>query len=1234
MTTPIWKYLSIKKDSCGIVNLDKQCLKTIRDKFDEIYEGRDRDDDDLKDEYIEKLIDELGLIHDQTSTDYLNICVSGSTEEYAEQGIKNRLRIDKEIMKLIPTDEIQPDPIIDPQISSNPTVSSKQIEEQKVSSLDKIICIIHQKSTKVEVDDFLRDFLFRQVNQKSNTSSDSNIVQPICDGTIHPLSQGSLLDLFIRQQMLDRGTVTFINSQTKYRLVESISLTDEFESWTFDHFHGLLDFWLAIDSNSKTNFPSPWTLNPDAYIDYIIVTPLTSADDDPSGKQSERPSTKSLENFIRDICRIEANGMFNIWYKALTTEENIATYAHLTNLNQKEWDRIGRLPMNALKTIKFYVNQEKQMVEERKTKKNSEEKTIDNKSYSKAEIRANLHMIKLYFNRQLEDKDGIEIIPRLDAYCVDTAFQEMREEGYEDDGLFDEMKLFFQPLTVTEKELIINKNTLSTLYKEQVAAEKKLKAEIEKLKKRSTEKDEQINKLSNEIEQIIMKRATKFLQYQAELNKEENESISKQFELNNIWEVSDQQWDEEINSKKEIRPEYEKELQAIEKDRKHNEDLLKIIQKNLSADYMIIDRRLVKPHRGFIMYGPPGTGKSVIMSKLAKKIGIAMLGPPLAAGELERPLVGQSEAIILDLCMRGNRLPHLMCCVSIDEIDSLAPKRDEDSSEGKVAKISVLLSVIEGIKDVSNLMFFSATNRLHMMDEAFLRRMSGKFFVGRPSADARKRILDGIPKTILQPHIIKKLATATTNFSGAALKSLTSAITVHYIAEKRREENYEMTEEETLILADRTARQYQLYLGLDTLPRLLLQNLDDQRQLSKMNTENQQNPSVNPTIVTTQSCLPPRPTFSTILETKTVGEQVSPGNNISVTPSARFHLTDQYRFTGKIIISFQDRCVRMEMIQTNNKRHVIEDKLIETEQSLQQLLERITSYGNDRNVQLLQLIDLNLLSSKGAHEEKKIFETLKERYDECMEYKRSMIIYDLDSLIGVNKSESESSMGTSVSSSVVNQSIYIYVTSRFREAKVEAPRTDQKLTIERWAIAVIRDPFLLKKFTADVDFTLTDEQLNEEKEEQRRATDILLCAKCKDHYIEIENKMGACNYHDGFVYDNLTLDLIKHKTSEVIEILNREEYIAFNEPKRKDEMDRQKGRFKYICCHGTVQIGGGFNGCKKGKHGFGKMKKINQRVDSMEKDVINMWEMACFDNTEYNRRLTNLIETRKKPQPT
>jgi transitional endoplasmic reticulum ATPase len=111
-----------------------------------------------------------------------------------------------------------------------------------------------------------------------------------------------------------------------------------------------------------------------------------------------------------------------------------------------------------------------------------------------------------------------------------------------------------------------------------------------------------------------------------------------------------------------------------------------------------------------------------------------------------------------------------MCCISIDEIDSLAPKRDEDSSEGKVDKISVLLSLIEGIKDVPNLMILSATNRLHMMDEAFLRRMSGKFFVGRPSSKARIRMLRTIPCWALEPELIDLLSHATTNFSGAAVK--------------------------------------------------------------------------------------------------------------------------------------------------------------------------------------------------------------------------------------------------------------------------------------------------------------------------------------------------------------------------------------------------------------------------------------------------------------------------------
>jgi ribosome biogenesis ATPase len=146
-----------------------------------------------------------------------------------------------------------------------------------------------------------------------------------------------------------------------------------------------------------------------------------------------------------------------------------------------------------------------------------------------------------------------------------------------------------------------------------------------------------------------------------------------------------------------------------------------------------------------------------------------MVGPPLSPGELNRSYVGESEKLLIDLCLRCNHVPYAQCCISIDEIDSLAPKRNQGSSEGKVDRISVLLSMIEGIKDVHNLMIFSATNRLHMMDEAFLRRLSGKFFVGRPSSNARETLLRKIPFWMVEPELFDQLTTATTNFSGAAI---------------------------------------------------------------------------------------------------------------------------------------------------------------------------------------------------------------------------------------------------------------------------------------------------------------------------------------------------------------------------------------------------------------------------------------------------------------------------------
>jgi hypothetical protein len=281
---------------------------------------------------------------------------------------------------------------------------------------------------------------------------------------------------------------------------------------------------------------------------------------------------------------------------------------------------------------------------------------------------------------------------------------------------------------------------------------------------------------------------------------------------------------------------------------------------------------------------------------------------------------------------------------------------------------------------------------------------------------------------------------------------------VKCIAARRSNPNYQVDYVEALKIADRTAQQYQILFGSETLPRLLLRNLlDGSRRV--------------------------------------------------------YQLSNNSNYTGRIVVDLHSGHVRIEartqrVDAADSHLSIIEHELDPSETNVQSLLERLTNYGKKRNVQLLQLVDLNLLAAQGAHDEKKVFETLKDRYDECVAYTRSMIVYDLDALVGVNKSETDSNMGRSKSSSVVNQSIYTYVRARFRDYTIEDEQDQSMDRRERWVVAIIREPFLLRQFCTDVQFTLTRQEKNKLELERRKAEDLLKCVKCKDFYIENENKMG------------------------------------------------------------------------------------------------------------------------------
>ncbi|CAF4161047.1 unnamed protein product [Rotaria sp. Silwood2] len=1007
------------------------------------------------------------------------------------------------------------------------------------------------------------------------------------------------------------------SNSTRFRLVEPIRLNDEFDRWEYDHLRGLFELELE-PHGSNTRFPTRWHLADNVSI-YCRINTINSSEQNASSSHFDRLHTDSLDAFVQDVCAHENNNRSNEWLKALR-DADILHFEHLTSLDRTEWDRIPGLTVNAKRILRAEadrhrtstVGEQRRQITNNSEDENKEEiehlATSENLSTSISELYANIHLIKLYMWHVLRDQPAVKRfgnLAKIETKCLDAAFEEMKFEGFADDGLFSRMKEFFLPLTISQQEFHIhwssdgriqrtwlerrdklreNLKELETKLKKEIKAYRTCYEEISKVEESINDEQqhyssrvETLNSKNNNTKQI--RTINRLLESVRRSKKPSKEQVEALRQAHREFEEHKSDLLRKLDKLTEMKNAIQMKITDFETQIEEEKARLNMIETKLNTPQQPVDNQLVKPPRGLILHGPPGTGKSDILSKLAKKMGIVMVSAPLAAGELNRPLVGESERILIALCSRCYQIPYAMCCVSIDEIDSLAPKRDEDSSEGKVDKISVLLSLIEGIKDVPNLMILSATNRLHMMDEAFLRRMSGKFFVGRPSSKARTSILRKIPFWALEPEILDRLSIATTNFSGAAVKALTRAITVKCIKMKLSEP---MAEIEALKLADLIAKQYQIFIGSETLPRLLLRNL--------------------------------------LIESNHHIHQLS-GN---------------FKYTGRMIVDLQNQRIRIEVIKQktdtkNSQLSVVERALNPNETNVQTLLERLTAYGKSRNVQLLQLIDLNLLASQGAYDEKKVYETLKDRYDECVSYTRSMIVYDLDALVGINKSESSSNMGQSISYSVHNQSIYTYVLARFRDRAMEDIQEDDTDNVERWAIAVIREPFLLRQFSEDAQFPRTYQEQEELQLERRMAEELIKCVKCKDFYTENENRMGSCVHHDGFVYDNAAADLTIYAPSDAAKILNKLEHKALNDTSERNGFERQKIKFKWICCDETfttVYKGG----CKKGKHGFflndneslGRQVD-NKRVNRRKQATIEQWEDFCCANEEYDAKWQSLL---------
>jgi transitional endoplasmic reticulum ATPase len=181
----------------------------------------------------------------------------------------------------------------------------------------------------------------------------------------------------------------------------------------------------------------------------------------------------------------------------------------------------------------------------------------------------------------------------------------------------------------------------------------------------------------------------------------------------------------------------------------------------------------IKPPKGVLLYGPPGCGKTLIARAVATESEsnfISIKGP-----EVFSKWVGESEKAIREVFRKARMAAP--CVVFIDEVDSIAPRRGLGYSDSGVTErvVSQLLTEMDGLIAMENIVVLAATNKPEILDPALMRpgRFDRLIYIPPPDENARLQILKVHTRNMPLDNVnLDEIAKNTNGYSGADLEAL------------------------------------------------------------------------------------------------------------------------------------------------------------------------------------------------------------------------------------------------------------------------------------------------------------------------------------------------------------------------------------------------------------------------------------------------------------------------------